>query len=263
MTTRRHHTDTESRPTGLDGRIQDLADWIGEHRKQVAIGLGALVGAWVLLAVSWEISRTRRAEASAELAAIEAAYASEMGAQPGVVLVEEPANPEQAKRAREAAIAKLDAFAADHGGHLGHDARLRAAEFEVDLERFDAADARLAALVAELGGDDARKGIALRLQGFAREQLGRDAEAAALYEQGGALEDYPPRALLWIAAARTHQRLGAHQNALRALDQAIDAEPELATDPVFARERRMLQAAVSAEPAPAPPPAATPPAPNP
>ena len=250
MTTTRHHRDTEARPSGLDGWIQDASEWVGEHTKEVAIGLGVLVAAWVAVAVYWEVSRSRREEASAALAAIEAAYGAEMGAPTGAALVEEPANPDQAKQAREAAITKLDAFAADSPRDLSIDARLRAAELEVDLERLEAADTRLAKLEADLAGSDARKGIALRLHGFALEQLGREAEAATLYEMGGALESYPARALLWIAAARTHQRLGDEKNALRAFDQAAAVEPELGSDPAFERERRILQAAIAAEPAP-------------
>jgi tetratricopeptide (TPR) repeat protein len=252
MTSTRHHADTESRPAGLDGRIQDALEWIGEHRREFLIALGALVAVLVLAAIYWEMSRSWEVEASAELAAIEAAFVAEMGAEPGAALVAEPANPEQATRAREAAITRFEAFAqAQKGSDLAHHASLRAAELEVDLGRLDAADARLAALIEDLAGSDPRKAIALRLRGYALEELGRAEEAAALYEAGAALESYPPRALLWLAAARTRMRLGANQAALRAFDQAIAVEPELATDPTVLRERRSLEALI-AQPAPAP-----------
>jgi tetratricopeptide (TPR) repeat protein len=253
MTTTRHHGDTESRPAGLDGRIQDALEWLGEHRREFLIGLGALVAVLVLAAVYWEVSRSRRAAASAELAAIEAAFVAEMGAEPGAILVAEPANPEQATRARASAITKLEDFAQAHAGSdLADNARLRAAELEVDLGRLDAADARLAALIEELGSSDPRRSIALRLRGYVLEELGQAQEAAALYEAGAAVEAYPARALLYLAAARTRMRLGANPEALRALDQAIAIEPELATDPTVARERRAVEALIAQTPVPSP-----------
>jgi tetratricopeptide (TPR) repeat protein len=249
MTSTRHHADTESRASGLEGRIQDGLEWIGEHRRHFLIALVALVAALVLAAIYWEVSRSRRAEASAELAAIEASFVADMGAEPAAALVAEPANPEQATRAREAAIAELEAFAQAHGSSdLAHNASLRAAELEVDLKRLDAADTRLAALIQDLAGSDPRRAIALRLRGYVLEELGRAQEAAALYEAGAAVESYPARALLWLAAARTRMRLGANQDALHAFDQAIAIEPELATDPTVARERRSLEALIAQAP---------------
>jgi tetratricopeptide (TPR) repeat protein len=258
MTTSRHHSDTEARPSGLDGRIQDLLEWVTAHGREFVIGLGVLAAAAVVLAIVWESARSRRADALTEWAKIEAAFAAEMGSEPTATLVAEPANPEQAKAAREAALAKYEAFAQSHSGSdLAANALLRAAELEVDLGRLDAADARLQALVAQLDGDDPRKGVALRLRGYVLEELGRPDQAAEAYEAGGALESYPPRALLWLAAARTHMRLGANERALQALDEAVAAEPELASDAAIERERKILQAALARSAAPAPPPAET------
>jgi tetratricopeptide (TPR) repeat protein len=251
MTTSRHHQDTEARPTGLDARMQDALDWVADHRREAAIALGVLMACVVLAAALWELSRSRNSAASAELAALEADFVADMGSDRTAALVTEPANPEQATRAREAALGKFEAFAQSHSGPAAATARLRAAELEVDLGRLDAADARLLALIGELGDKDPRKGIALRLRGYVLEQLERPAEAAALYETGGALESYPPRALLWIAAAHTHMRLGENESALRAFDRAIEAEPELASDPRIERERREVQAMISQPPAPA------------
>jgi hypothetical protein len=234
--------------------MEDLLDWIGHNRRTLGIALGAIVALWVVVALMGELSDSRREEASAELAGIEAAYARDMGAQPGEALIPEPANADQARKAREAALEKLEAFAKAHSGtDLARTARLRSAELEVDLERLDAADARLSALSAELDDGDALKGVALRLRGYVLEELGRDAEAATVYETGGALASYPPRAMLWLAASRTHARLGASAQALAALDRAIAAEPDLVSDPAVERERKLLQAASAAAPAPAKP----------
>jgi tetratricopeptide (TPR) repeat protein len=250
MTTHRHHTDTDARPTGLDAHLQGALEWVGDHRREFLIGVAGVVACLVLAAIFSEMSRMQRAEASAELAALEAGFAAEMGSDRSAALVAEPANPEQAQRAREAALGKFEAFAQAHAGSdLADDARLRAAELEVDLSRLDAADTRLAALIPDLGDGDPRKAIALRLRGFVLEELDRPAEAAALYEAGGALESYPARALLWLAAARTHLRLGAAESALRALDRAVEVEPDFATDPDVQRERREVQAAIAQAPA--------------
>ena len=35
----RHHTDTAAKSAGLDGRIQDLLEWITEHNREFLIGL--------------------------------------------------------------------------------------------------------------------------------------------------------------------------------------------------------------------------------
>jgi len=246
----RHHTDTAAKSAGLDGRIQDLLEWITEHNREFLIGLGVLVVCVAIGAVVWEVAKSRRTAASAELAAIEAGFVSEMGSEPSAAMIAEPANPEQAKKAREAALAKFDAFAQAHGNSdLARDARLRSGELEVDLRQLDAADTRLAALIAELGDRDPRKAMALGLRGYVLEELDRPKEAAPLYEAGGAIESYPPRALLWLTAARTHMRLGEHESALKALDRAIEAEADLETDPEVASMRREVQAEIAQSPA--------------
>jgi len=251
MTTPRPHSDTEPRPAGLEARIEDVLDWIGHNRRTLGIALGAILLIWLLMAWMGEASKSRRAEASAELSSIEVAFARDMGAEPGAALIPEPANAELAREARESALQKLDAFSKAHEGtDLARNAALRGAELEVDLGRLAEADTRLSTLIAELGDRDPLKGVALRLRGYVLEELGRDAEAAALYEAGGALESYPPRALLWLAASRTHARLGANAQALAALDRAIAAEPDLVSDASIERERKLLQAASAAAPAP-------------
>jgi tetratricopeptide (TPR) repeat protein len=249
MTTRQH-TDTDSRLAGLDARIQDFLAWITDHHRAFLAALGALVLLVAIAAAWWEVSRSRRAAASAELAAIEAGFVTEMGSDRTAAMVSEPANPETAKSAREAALAKFESFAQAHGNSdLANDARLRSAELEVDLGRLAAADSRLADLVANLDDRDPRKAMALRLRGYVLEELDRPQEAAALYEAGGALESYPARALLWLAAARTHMRIGANENALAALDRALEIESELGSDPEVASMRREIQAAIAQSPA--------------
>ena len=146
---------------------------------------------------------------------------------------------------------RFESFAQTHGkADLANDARLRSSELEIDLGRLAAADARLADLVASLEDRDPRKAMALRLRGYVLEELDRPQEAAALYEAGGALESYPARALLWLAAARTHMRTGANEKALAALDRALEVESELGSDPEVASLRREIQAAIAQSPAP-------------
>jgi tetratricopeptide (TPR) repeat protein len=263
MATSSHHSDTDSRPAGLDARVRQALDWVGEHRREFLLGLGAALVLGIGVAIASEISSSRREEALAELAGIEADFAAQMGAPPDAALIPEPANPEQARSAREAALSRFDAFAQAHASSdLAANAQLRGAELEVDLGRLDAAATRLEKLAADLDDGDTRKGIALRLRGAVLEDLGRAAEAAEIYETGGKLESYPARALLWLAAARTHMRLGADERALHALEQVVAAEPELASDPSLERERKILEARLSLAAAPTPeaePPAAPPP----
>ncbi len=254
MTTTRPHGDTEARATGLDATIQDGLAWVAEHRKPLGIAAAVLLLLGVAAAGVYESRRSARAETAAELAAIEADLAAGLGGSRQDALPAEPANADQARRAREAALSRMETFAAEHSGPLGRDARLRAAQLEADLAQLDAADARLQALVGELPDSDPRKGQALRLRGWVLEELDRPQEAATLYEQGAQLESYPARALLWIAASQVHTRLGDPTAALRALDRAIALQTDLGRSPQILRERAFLEAAIDVQSTAADPP---------
>src|SRR5215510_6106175 len=154
--TPRQHGDTETRLEGFEARIQDGFAWANAHGREIMVGVGValLVGGLAAGVTEW---RSRKSDAAqTELAAIESRFTEAMGANPGEYFVPEPANAEQAAKAREAAVTELDAF--------------KAAELEVDLGKLEAADARLAALVATLAANDPKRAVALRLRGYTLDQ---------------------------------------------------------------------------------------------
>src|SRR5262245_29297853 len=153
----RQHGDTETRLEGFEARLQDGFAWVNAHGREIMVGIAAVlvVGGIVAGVAEW---RSRRSDAAATaLAQIEGRFTTAMGANPGEYFVPEPANAEQAAKARETAVGELDGFIAEHAGQdLATVAAIKAAELEVDLGKLDAADTRLAAVAEKLGPDDAR-----------------------------------------------------------------------------------------------------------
>jgi tetratricopeptide (TPR) repeat protein len=238
----RQHGDTEAPPRGLDALLQDAQHWAFAHVRELAVAAGVLLLAAVVVAGVMEWRGRQQVAAEMALGGIEADFAQAMGASPNVALVPEPANAEQARAAREAALAQYEEFLREHSGtQAARVARLRAAELEVDLGRLEAADARLVAVIGELGDADPRKGIALRLRGYVLEELERPLEAAAAYAAAGALESHPARLLAWLVAARTYARAGQPAEALRAYREAQSLEPRLGEDPSFQSEMAVLE----------------------
>ncbi len=223
--------DTEARARGFDATLEAGFNWVAEHARSLLtiVGLAVLVGAGI--AVSYEVRNRGENEAQLELAQVETGFARAMGGSPdgALALVSEPANQEQARRGREEALARFEAVALDHRGTRAAPlASLRAAEMEVDLERWPDAERRLAELVAELGAEDMLRAVALRLMGFAQEQQGRFAEAGESYEQAAQVEAYPALGALWVAAGASLARAGATERAIAAFQQVLSVDPELA-----------------------------------
>ena len=145
-----------------------------------------------------------------------------MGANPGEYFVPEPANADQAAKAREAALVELDAFVAAHSGSaLAAIAAIKAAELEVDLGKLDAADQRLAALAGSLGPDDPKRAIALRLRGYTLDQRGQTLAAAETYADAAKVEAYPARGVVWIEAGDCFARAKAPDRAIAAYREAL------------------------------------------
>ncbi|MFI5317687.1 MAG: tetratricopeptide repeat protein [Myxococcota bacterium] len=259
--TPRPHSDTDTRLEGFEARLQDAFAWANDHGREIMIGAAVVlvIGAISAGIFEWQ-RRTREAEQS-ELARIEARFAEAMGANPGEYFVPEPANAEQATKAREAALAEFDAFIAQHANRpLAAIAGIKAAELEVDLGRLDAADARLAKLCESLDPTDARRAIALRLRGYTLDQKGDTLAGAQAYEAGAKIEAYPPRALLWISAGDAYARANAPERAIAAYREALSASPELADQEKVVQRIGLQQAKLDAAPAPAPAPATPAPA---
>ena len=253
--TPRQHSDTESRLGGFEARLQDAFHWANDHGREIMAVLGVLLVVGAIAAGTFEWRRRTAAAQETELARIEAGFATGMGASAGEYFVPEPANAEQATKARETAIGEFDAFIAKDGDRgLVALAGIRAAELEVDLGRLDAAEARLAKLVESLGASDPRRAIALRLRGYALDQKGNALAAAEAYEAGARVEGYPPRALLWIAAGDAYARANAPEKSIAAYREALSASPELSEQEGIVQRIGVQQARVDSQPAPAPTP---------
>jgi predicted negative regulator of RcsB-dependent stress response len=261
--TERQHGDTESRLMGFEARLQDGFEWANSHGREIVIGIAAFLVVGGVLAAVFEVRSRGVAAAEAQLAQIEARYTQGMGSTSGDMFVTEPANAEQATKAREAALAELEAFIAEQGSNdAARIAALRAAEIEVDLGRLPAADQRLAALDSSFAADDARRAVALRLRGYVLDQGGDPLAAAEVYETAARIEAYPPRVLVWIEAGDAFARAAQPARAVAAYRQALASSPEIAEqEGVLVRigvEQAKLDAGVPAEAPAAAPPASTP-----
>jgi predicted negative regulator of RcsB-dependent stress response len=248
----RQHSDTEARLQGFEARLQDAFAWANEHGREIMVGLGLtlLVGAIGAGVAEWRKRAT--AEAETELGRIEARFSTAMGASPGEYFVPEPANADQAKKAREDSLAELDEFIAKHSGtEIAAIAGVKAAELEVDLGRLDAADARLAKVAESLGAKDPRRSIALRLRGYTLDQKGDPLAAAEAYEAAAKVEAYPPRALVWISAGDAYARANAPERAISAYREALAASPELAEQEHVVQRIGIQQARLDSAPKPA------------
>lgn len=253
--TPRQHGDTETKLAGFEARLQDGFEWANAHGREIIAGLAILLLAGALAAGVWEWRNRGRSEGDAELARIEARYTQAMGGTANDPFITEPANAEQAKKAREAALAELDAFVAARGASSDQAkiAGLRAAEIEVDLGRLPEADKRLEALAPAFDASDARRAVALRLRGYVLDQGGNPLGAAEVYESAAAVTGYPPRALLFIEAGDAFARAGEPARAIAAYRQALSTSPEVAEQEGIVGRIGVQQALLdAATPAPAP-----------
>ena len=259
--TPRQHGDTETRLEGFEARLQDGFVWINAHGREIMIGIAAalVVGGLVAGVSEW---RSRASDAAqTELAAIESRFTTAMGANPAEYFVPEPANAEQAAKARETAVTELDAFIGEHQeSTLAAIAGIKAGELEVDLGKLDAADARLAQVAGSLGADDPKRAIALRLRAYTLDQRGQTLAAAEAYAEAAKVESYPPRGLIWIEAGDCFARAGASDRAIAAYREALASAPEVSEQAHVVQrigiEQAKLDATAPAAPAPAASPAA-------
>ncbi|HTO68425.1 MAG TPA: tetratricopeptide repeat protein [Myxococcota bacterium] len=252
MSTPRPHGDTQTPLEGFEARLQDAFAWANEHGREITAGLliALLVGAIAAGVFEWRSQRREAAET--EFAEIGTRFASAMGSTADDYYVQEPANAEQAKKAREAALAEFDAFAAQHAGTpLAALAGIKAAELEVDLGQLDAADTRLQKLAESLDPNDPRRAIALRLRGYALDQKGQTLAAGEAYEAAARVESYAARALVWISAGDAYARANEPARAIASYREAIAESPDLAQGARLVDRMAIQQAKLDAAAPPA------------
>ena len=241
MTTQRH-APTEAPLKGFEARLQVAFEWISAHPREVLGTLITLLIAGAVVAAVYEWRGRQEEAASQALARAERVFAERMGGDPSRALVSEPANSDQARATRAEALPLFEEVAAKHAASRAAEmALLRAAEIEIDLGETEAAQARLEALIGELGEDDALRGIALRLLAHAQTLRGDYRAAADSLAAGAEVESYPDRGLMWLEAGRNFERVQDLQAALQAYDAA------LATDPVFAERAGLVERSAALE----------------
>jgi tetratricopeptide (TPR) repeat protein len=227
--TTRHHGETEARAEGFEGRIEDVFEWITDHARKVVIGVVAFLVVGGAAGGMWEWTQRRAAVAQSDLAAVQITYNLAMGSSVRSVFVAEPANADQAVRAREEAVAGFEAVSGDYPGSVASSlAQIRAAELEIELGRADAAQTRLEAAAAELDADDLVRGVALRLRGYALEELERWDEAGIAYAAAAGVQGYPDRPSVWLSAAGSYARAGDADGAADAYQQILELDPAFA-----------------------------------
>ncbi|MDH3519497.1 MAG: hypothetical protein OEM49_03495 [Myxococcales bacterium] len=212
--------------------IQDaadrLAEWIREHLVAVVLTVTVLlvVAGSAQLAFSW--GERREQDASAALAALDAAYLSAMGAPPGALEVPELANPAAAAAIRSDYVERYAALAQAHAGTVsGALARLQVGALLSTGGDMEGARAAWETLLEEAPDRDALRGMLLQRIAAIDEDAGRWTEAAARHEAAGALRGYPLRHWALVDAARCLAAAGERERALALYERVEIEAPEL------------------------------------
>ncbi len=228
MTTGRHG-DTEARARGIDALLEAAFERVRIHFREIGLVAVGLLVVGAAGAGFYELGKRRENAAQVVLAQIQTDMIKQMGGETRIAINPEPANAEQSRRAREAALERLDLLIEEEAGSAAAIlAGIQAAEIEVDLGSYEGAAARLAALGYELDADDPRRAIALRLRGYALELQGDPVAAGEAYYEAAGVETYPPRAQVYVTAGEVFARGGAHDRAIAALQQAMALAPAVA-----------------------------------
>ena len=238
----RTHTAGE-RLDELQSSADRLGDFLQKHLARLAIALVVLLVAAGV--ASWVLSARARSEdaASQALADARAEYLKGMGASPGAIEVPELANPEAAKRVREAARESYLKIADEHSGTVsGALARLEVADLLIHDGKLDEALETFRTARAEAPSRPNLQGLLLHREGQALEQAAKPKEAADSYERAGALDGYPLRYYALADAARVRASLG-EADAARALYERLGKEaPDLGLPEYQRLQRRELEA---------------------
>jgi tetratricopeptide (TPR) repeat protein len=239
----------QSAATTLD-EIESLGDrlavWVENHSAAV---LGTALAVLVLAGAYGFYTSSRSGgseEASAALAQTQADFRKAMGSPADALDIEEPANPETARRARARFVDRFLAVAQDHAGTpIAALARLEAGQLQEELGEVDQAVEtwRTAAQDARAG---AARALLLERIGGALEEQGEFEEAAAAYEDAFGIADYPLRYEALADAARCHAEAGNADRAIELFDRIESEAPDVTLAPHLAsllRETRAAQLA--------------------
>lgn len=216
------HEDTGISLEALQGRGDKLADWIGSNPTLILGTFGSVLLISVVVGVVGASQDEAAEEAATRLAVIQAEYRAAMGGTPDSYVVPEPANPETARAVRTEYAAAFGQMIEDHAGQPAAAlAALDMGEIELALGDGDAALATWRQAADEAEGV-LRSVLLVRVAGQL-EDSGQPAEAAAAYEQAGAVASYALRHRALADAARCRADAGENDQAV-ALLQRLEAE---------------------------------------
>ncbi len=243
MTTPQSHGDTEAPLTGFDAVLNSMFVWVQDNIRSIAAVFGVLFVTGLLVVFVLESRKSAEEAGQTALMQTQLDLSQAMGASPGAVVIEEPANEEVALAAREAALASYAALMDEYeGSDAAIIAGIRSAQLEIELGRLEAADTRLTELTRTLGANDARRAVALRLKGYTQEQRGLDTEAGETYLEAATVESYPAMPLVLLSAAKSFERAGSYQRAITTYERVLAASPEVAEQESVVARMRLAEA---------------------
>ena len=245
----KHNKKPESAAVALD-QIESVGDrvgnWIADNAMLV---LGAAVMVLVLAGGYGFISSSRegaREEASAALAEVEGAYLQAMGGTLDSVVIDEPANPETARRVREEYVGRYAAVASEYPGTI--EAQLASLEQGALLQAVGRSEEAVATWQAALDASSEHasvRGLLFERIAGSGEIAGRWADAGAAHEAASQLAGFPLRYMALAEAARCYAEAGEDAKALALWDRLMAEAPDHKAPPHIAGRMAELRAAAN------------------
>jgi predicted negative regulator of RcsB-dependent stress response len=221
----------------IEESFDRLAKWVSEQRIALAIAVAAIL-AMALGLDLYGSHRTRLEEAgAAALAEARAEFLQAMGAQPGDLVVAEPANPEVARSARETFAKRFEEVGSKHAGTAAAAlALLEAGNLYAQLGAPHLAQDAWQAGLESTDGDSALEALLLERTARAHEDAQEWSEAADAHERAGRVERFPARWTALAGAARCRIESGDADAALALFDE-IEAAAALDEIPAYTAAR--------------------------
>ncbi|MBW2243444.1 MAG: tetratricopeptide repeat protein [Deltaproteobacteria bacterium] len=222
----------------IESLFDRLADWVSANPRIVMGVLAGILGLAGVIGLSQSLSLRSEQKGSEDLSAIYADYLSAMGATPGALEVEEPANPEIGKRTRTEYAAKLLASADDHGGtRAAVGARIQAGVLQAENGELEAALASWREAADAAPSSSSLHGLALLRLASGLEQNDDFPGAAAAYAEAGDNPKFPARFLALASAARCWLEAGDEDQALVLYGKLEAADPPAGSVPEHVQTR--------------------------
>lgn len=230
----------------LQSFADHAAEWLRANwTKVAALLLGVVVLAGAVAGVRAYRERQELAAATA-VAAAQRDFLTKMGALPGTLDFEEPANPETAKTARREASDRMLALASEHPGTAAAvQARLEAAALLAQAGNGDRALEVLREVTAAGGNPAEITGLVELRIGQLEEAAGRWSEAAQAYQAAGEQRAFPLWPWALADAARALVEAGQREQAIRIAERLRTDAPDADLPPHLKAMLEELRAAGS------------------